>query len=284
MRHAFSTSPWGLSRGLLAFIFPLALIPQAQAQALSNLPLAAHRAIYDLSLLKSTGDSAPASARGRIVFEFTGSACEGYAASFRQLTEVQSQEGDTSRSDMRSATFEDGDSQSFNFKVETVNNGRGADAVDGRAMKSKDGALSLDLRSPKRAKLDLDHRVVFPTEQILRIIEAAKQEKRTLDMKVFDGSDDGRKIFSTLTLIGKEAANPPEEKAAQIKALETVRRWPVKVSYFDLAKKENNPDYIMSFDLFENGISGALKLDYGNFILKAEMTGLELLPQSDCQK
>ena len=58
----------------------------------------------------------------------------------------------------------------------------------------------------------------------------------------------------------------------------------MKVSYFDLAKKENNPDYIMSFDLYENGISGALKLDYGSFVLKAEMTGLELLPQSACQK
>ena len=284
MRHFFTVTVKGLNGGVLALISSVCVSSLAQAQSLASVPLAAHRAIYDLSLLKSTGDSAPASARGRIVFEFTGSACEGYAASFRQLTEVQTQAGETSSSDMRSATFEDGESQNFNFKVETINNGRGAEVVDGRAMKSKDGALSLDLRSPKRGKLDLDHQVAFPTEQILRMIEAAKEQKRTLDMKVYDGSDDGRKIFSTLALIGKEATSVPEEKAAQVKALEGIKRWPVKVSYFDLAKKENNPDYIMSFDLYENGISGALKLDYGSFVLKAEMTGLELLPQSACQK
>ena len=96
MRQFFTVTIKGLNLGALALIAPLWGSSLAQAQSLVSLPLAAHRAIYDLSLLKSTGDSAPASARGRIVFEFTGSACEGYAASFRQLTEVQSQEGDTS--------------------------------------------------------------------------------------------------------------------------------------------------------------------------------------------
>ncbi|NDA48310.1 MAG: hypothetical protein EBY21_13775, partial [Alphaproteobacteria bacterium] len=31
-----------------------------------------------------------------------------------------------------------------------------------------------------------------------------KEQKRTLDMKVYDGSDDGRKIFSTLDLVDVE--------------------------------------------------------------------------------
>jgi hypothetical protein len=256
----------------------------AGAHADPRIPLAAHRAVYDLSLLSAKGDSAPASARGRIVFEFNGSACEGYSVEFRQYTEMQSSEGRRVSSDSRSATFEDADAKNFTFKIETVNNGRPAKVIDGRAMKSEDGALSIALRGPAQTKVDLDQDVAFPTEQINRILDAARGGKRTLQMKVFDGSETGQKIFSTLTVIGKPRTTRPSEKAAQIEALAGMRRWPVVVSYFDLSKGQSTPDYVLSFDLYENGISGALRLDYGGFVLKGEMTGLELHKQKACDK
>jgi hypothetical protein len=197
---------------------------------------------------------------------------------------MESLEGKTVNSDSRSATFEDADAKNFTFKIETVNNGRPSDVVDGRATKSGDGALSLNLRSPKPTKLDLDQDVAFPTEQIHRILDAAREEKRTVQMKVFDGSETGQKIFSTLTIIGKALTTKPSEAAAQIDALAGMRRWPVVVSYFDIAKGETAPDYVLSFDLYENGISGALRLDYGGFVLKGEMTGLQLQQQPTCDK
>jgi hypothetical protein len=40
----------------------------------------------------------------------------------------------------------------------------------------------------------------------------------------------------------------------------------------------------LSFDLYENGISRALRLDYGDFVLAGEMSSLELLSQPECAK
>ena len=66
--------------------------------------LAAHRAAYELSLADAgssgpPGAQTPVAATGLIAYEFRGSACEGYASNFRQLTRVERQEGEPIASD-----------------------------------------------------------------------------------------------------------------------------------------------------------------------------------------
>jgi expansin (peptidoglycan-binding protein) len=61
-------------------------------------------------------------------------------------------------------------------------------------------------------------------------------------------------------------------------------RWPVTLSYFTQGKGEQTPVYVLSFDLYENGVSRALRLDYGDFALKGDMQSLELLPDKGCQR
>ncbi len=39
---------------------------------------------------------------------------------------------------------------------------------------------------------------------------------------------------------------------------------------------ERTPIYTLSFDLYENGVSGRIKLDYGDFALAGVMTTLDL--------
>lgn len=253
----------------------------ASANSFANsVPLAAHRAIYDLTLLKAVGTKSPTDARGRIAFDFTGSACDGYVQNFRQLTELQPAEGPTRTSDLRSMTFEDGEGRSFTFKMQTKLDNQQTDEVDGHAQRPAQGPILVDLVKPRQAKLDFSHEVLFPTEHIRYILAAAKAGKRILEVKVYDGSDSGEKIFSTTTIIGQPIDTPAIEKAAHIPALENMRRWPVTISYFDEGQKDEAPNYTLSFDLYENGISRALRLDYGDFVLAGEMTSLELLPQS----
>jgi hypothetical protein len=261
-----------------------AATPETAAVSPAAPALASHRAVYDLALAKSTGAQSPATAHGRIAFDFAGSPCEGYVQNFRQFTELQPPDGPMRVSDMRSATYEDGDGHTFRFKVESrVDNG-GVEDIDGRAAKSDDGALSVSLSRPHLAKLDLDQNVLFPTEHLRRILDAARAGQHTLGINVFDGSESGEKVFQTLTVIGNELATEPTEAAAQAPQLKGLRRWPVSVSYFDEKKKDSVPNYVLSFDLYENGISRALKLDYGDFVLSGEMTKLEFLPSKECPK
>lgn len=255
------------------------------ALAAQPMPLAAHRALYKLSLDKANGSSAPATADGLIGYEFSGSACEGYVSDFRQMTELQPQEGAARVSDMRSTTFEDGDAKGFNFKVESVVDGDQADEVVGRAEKSAGGALAVSLSRPRKISLSFDRNVMFPTEQIIHILDAARSGQSTLAVKVFDGSDTGDKVHDTLAVIGHASQEMASEEPARIDALKGMRHWPVTVSYFDDDQLDGQPNYILSFDLYENGISRALKLDYGDFTLKGELTKLELLPPSaECDK
>ncbi len=191
---------------------------------------------------------------------------------FRQLTELQPAEGPTRVSDMRSATFEDGDGKNFAFDMQTNVDNAQNDIIDGKATKAAEGALSIALSKPKPGKLNLDTDVVFPTEHLRRILDAAEDGRNILQLTVYDGSETGDKLYETTTIIGHSISAPVVEQAAHIPALENMKRWPVSISYFEVGKKDEGPNYILSFDLYENGISRALKLDYGDFILGGEMT------------
>jgi hypothetical protein len=265
--------------------FSLAAFPLASSAARAEpaLVLAPHRAVYELKLLTASGTKAPAQARGRIAFDFTGSACEGYVQNFRQITELQPEEGSARVSDMRSATFEAGDGHDYRFQITTRVDG-GVDNIDGDARKTQNQQFSVEMTKPKRERLDLAGPVLFPTEHIRHILASARAQETILEARVYDGSGDGSKIFETTTVIGKPLATAANEKPAQIDALKSVRRWPVTISYFEANKKDEGPAYVLSFDLYENGISRALRLDYGDFVLGGEMTDLKLLPAQKCDK
>src|SRR3954451_21396744 len=77
------------------------------AQAAAGAPFLPHQALYELSLVKSRGSTSIEAARGRILYNFSGSACEGYTSDFRQVSELDSGEGKTTLSDLRSTSWED---------------------------------------------------------------------------------------------------------------------------------------------------------------------------------
>lgn len=258
--------------------------PASLQGVVDAIPLASHRAVYDLTLLKAVGTKSPTGARGRIAFDFSGSACDGYVQNFRQLTELQPAEGPTRISDMHSATFEDGGGKNFSFKMETNVDDAQSDQVDGRAERMKRGVVGVDLVKPKPEQIALGRDVLFPTEHIKYILAAAKAGENALEVKVYDGSDSGDKIYDTTTFIGHAIGTPAPDAAAQIPLLQHMRRWPVSISYFDDGRKDEAPNYTLAFDLYENGISRALRLDYGDFVLAGQMVSLKLLPTPPCTK
>ena len=261
-----------------------AIVPGATAPAVApQVPLADHRATYKITLLKSVGAKSPTFANGRVSYEFMGSSCEGYSQVFRQVTELQPAEGATRVSDMRSATFEDGDEKGFSFDVKTAIDEGAPDVVDGRASKKKD-VLAIQLSRPSAQTVDVDDQVLFPTAHLKRIIAAAKAGQHILSVKVFDGSDDGKKVYDTTTVIGRPSAAPADDMgAAHVIAMDDMARWPVSISYFDEGRKDGEPAYTLGFELYENGVSRALRFDYGDFVLAGEMTSLDLIPTKACK-
>jgi hypothetical protein len=259
--------------------------PARVASKTSAISLASHRAVYELKLAKSIGSKSPTSAQGRIAFDFTNSSCDGYVQNFRQLTELQPAEGPTRVSDMSSATFEDTEGKTYDFKMQTKVDDGAAEAVDGKAsMSTGGGPLSVQLAKPKKTNFVLGSDVVFPTAHLKRILAAATAGESLLEVKVYDGSETGEKVYDTTAVIGRPITAPPAEPAARIPELANMRRWPVSIGYFESGKPDSGPSYTLSFDLYENGISRALKLDYGDFVLSGEMSSLEILAEPGCKK
>jgi hypothetical protein len=251
--------------------------------------LASHRAVYDLKLSATRGKRAMNSVRGRILYDFSGNACEGYALQFRQVSELDSGEGKVAVSDLRATSWEDGAAKRLRFHSRNYFDDALRDSVDGQAERAQD-SVAVELTEPSQKKLDFKADVAFPTEHVRRVIAAAREGKTLLQVAVYDGSDSGEKIYDTLTIIGKAIA-PDAQKPADAIAKETafagMTRWPVTISYFDRAAGEKGgeqtPVYAITFELYENGVSRALLLDYGDFVLTGEMTSIELKDAKPCQ-
>ena len=165
------------------------------------MPFLPHEALYDLNLVKSRGSNPVNSARGRILYNFSGSACEGYTSEFRQVSELDVGEGKVMLSDLRSSSWEDGAGKSYRFKIDARTNDADSNPVDGIAERTGDH-ITVKLKQPVTKTFTIDGATVFPTEQIQRIIAAAKEGKSLLELTVYDGSDNGEKVYNTLSVIG----------------------------------------------------------------------------------
>jgi hypothetical protein len=259
------------------------------AEAAAGSPFLAHQALYELSLVKSRGSATINGVRGRILYNFSGSACEGYSSDFRQVSELDSGEGRNTLSDLRSTSWEDGAGKSYRFKIDTRMNDAEPGVVDGIAERTGDH-VTVKLKLPVAKTFTLDGSTVFPTEQIRRIIEAAREGKSLLELTVYDGSENGEKIYNTLTVIGKpipgdRAAGEPDPSTTSDQ-MKTLTRWPVTVSYFDRDAKakegEETPIYAMSFELYENGVSRSLVLDYNEFVIAGAMGKFDVHDAKPC--
>ena len=161
--------------------------------------LASHRAIYDLKLAEARGRRQLSAVQGRIVYDFSGSSCEGYALQFRQVTELDNGEGKMVVSDLRSATWEEGAAKNYRFNFQNYLSQKLVDSVDGKAERGT-GAIAVNLAKPESKQFDVEQGVVFPTEHIRRIVVAARQGKTVLEVPVYDGSETGEKLYNTLTV------------------------------------------------------------------------------------
>jgi len=274
-------------RSLAAVLMLLAPGAAALAQG-SPVALVPHRAVYDLSLGQTRGNSQIVGVRGRILYDFGGSACEGYTLDFRQVSELDSGEGKVSTSDLRSTTWEDAAAKHFKFTSQNFVDETLVNSVGGHAEHGADGT-AVHLSQPEPKTLDLDPRVVFPTEHMVRVIEAARAGTTILSFPVYDGSETGDKVFNTLTVIGRKLA--PDERqhddaAAHDAKLANVPRWPVTISYFEKSANsesvDQTPTYAIGFELYENGISRALTLDYNDFVVSGKLTSLEIKRPKPC--
>lgn len=264
------------------------VVPAFALAAKSAVKLVPHRAVYEMTLDESSGTDGIVAVRGRMVFDFAGSACDGYTLNMRLVTEMTNRTGHATTNDLRSSTWEDGGGEVFRFNTTHYQDKRLAEVASGKAAKeTADQRVTVEVTKPETAKLHYSGAILFPTQHSVEILSAALKGKRIVQAKIFDGSEQGKKLYSATAFIGK--LQPPGSKKhvlARIKndeQLSNLESWPVTISYFDGTKSgEETPAYELSFRLYANGVSRKIVINYGDFAISGSMKSLEFFTPPKC--
>ena len=254
----------------------------AEARVGAN-TLAAHRAVYDLSLKESSERSGISGMVGRMVYEFGGSACEGYTVSFRFVTEIAT--GDDSRvTDQQTTTFEDIRNHTFRFVTRSFVDQKLDHEVRGSA-EAADGGLTINLEKPDKLALDISA-AHFPTEHMIEMIGKARDGERFYESRIYDGSDQGNRAMITTAILGeKQPAEGNDMEARRAGELADEAFWPVSMSYFEESTEGDElPVYSIAFKLYENGVTRDLTMDYGDFVLEGQLAQLDMYEPQPCRE
>lgn len=257
--------------------------PMAVAQA--GPLLVPHRAVYDLSLDDSADSSSVTGIAGRMVYEFDGSACDGYTVTYRFVTRVDTDEA-SQLSDLQTTTYEDPAGKTFSFASKSYVDQKLDKEIRGTATLQAD-AISVRLQKPEPKSVSIA-KTLFPTQHLLELIDKAKAKETFYETTIFDGSEDADKVMTTTVVIGRsEPAGPRDPELEAMNELGDEPSWPVEIAYFDLSEGtgEEIPSYRIAFKLHENGVTRDLLMDYGDFAMKGQLVDLELLkPAASCSQ
>lgn len=282
LRTAAATIP-GLVLAMAASMATAA--PSSPAQ------LAPHRAVYDITLARTSTSAGISQLTGRMVYELKGNACEGYEQTMRFVTRTLNSDGRPSITDLRSRFVEDARAANFRFDSSQYRNEQLSEAAAGEARRRSGGqrGLQVDIRKPDRRKVSFERPAMFPVQHSRAMLELAQQGKRIFSADLYDGSEKGAKLFSTTAYIGEPfivGHNKSLPQARNTDVLDGLRAWPVSLSYFDAAagKADAVPSYELAFLFFENGVSRKLMIDYGEFAIRGQLTELTMLSSGKCDR
>ena len=278
----------GLAAGAFGLLGVLSFESVLAQPGSAPVVLAPHRAIYEITLDQARGGSGVSDMSGRMVYELTGSTCEGYTQNMRFVTRMTNQEGAVSLTDMRSSSWEDAIAKSFKFnstqyrdaKLSETTQGdatRGSPAVEGR----------IELTKPDKKDMPLKSNVFFPIQHSMALIEAARKGETLFHADLYDGSEKGVKTYATTSYIGRSQPAGYNKKLQVLPngdKLDALKSWPVSISYFEEGadKKDSVPSYELAFLYFENGVSRRLFIDYGDFAIRGTMKEITFIEPGKC--
>lgn len=268
-----------------AILGPMAVaMISASAGTADAQTLLPHRAIYDLTLIEASDRSGIAGVSGRMVYEFNGSACDGYTVSFRSVTEFLTREA-ARLVDQQVATFENPQSDLFTFVTKSYIDRTLDKEVKGTARDKADDGIEVELEKPDEGTVDLGQ-AKFPAAHMIDLLQRAKRGERFFETTIFDGTDDGDEVLTTTIVVGdRKPAKSEDGELAVMGDLSGEEFWPVSIAYFDDPNPEGEglPIYRIDFKLYESGIARDFTTDYGDFSIRGKLVELDLLQAQNCE-
>ncbi|WP_309086270.1 cell envelope integrity EipB family protein [Chelativorans sp.] len=264
--------------------FLLAIFPGMGAGAAFGQGLMPHRAVYDLALLQTSDESEISGLTGRWVFEFAGSACEGYTLKSRIVMRFEMGEG-PSVVDQQVTSFEEADGKTFRFITKSFVDQQAESEVRGTARLEGDRTV-VDYEQPEQAERTFAP-TLFPTAQLSELLDKAAAGERFYQSSIFDGTEFTDEAVQVSVVVGEPkpvSDGDPEKKALGALAKDEFR--PVTAAYFDGEQKdgEETSDYNVSFKLHEGGLQRDMVIRYAEYSMTAKLVDLSVFePDQSCR-
>jgi hypothetical protein len=261
-----------LSRGISVRLILAACLFGTSVAPAAAVELAAHRALYELTLASARGDVTGAT--GTMSYE-VGDACDGWTAHQQLAMTVTNRDGQDI--DMLSdyTTYESKDGTSLSFRSRQSTDSAVTSEVNGEATLSATGG---DIRytQPKAETRPLPKGTLFPMAHTEAIITAAMAGKKFIELPLFDGT--GAEGAQDSSVAITSWGGPQASKWADLAPLANGR---VHVAFFERGNGAAQPEYEVSMRYWENGVADELVMDFGDFVMRGRLKALTL-PRKGC--
>lgn len=282
------------------------------ASAPSGVQIAAHRALYAMTLAHAKTDSGVTGAQGEMGYQW-GETCDGWTVEQRYKLTINYAESQDVNIDSNFVTWESKDGLRYRFNQKETRNGtvdaeiRGSAQLEGPG---KGGTITFEKPQPQTMKLPPG--ALFPSAHTILLIQKAKAGDDFVARQVFDGATvEGAVLVSAV--IGKKVEPSADQKAnADAKAAADVKHsadpkaapaaksaaavpdpslndpvlqrpgWHVRLAFFPSDPNSETPDYELGMLLLDNGISRDMTIDYGDYTISAKLAKIEPLGKPHC--
>lgn len=261
------------------FLGAAALAFSIVSSAAAAAEIAPHRALYQMTLGSTKGDSGVASATGTMAYQW-GESCDGWTVEQRyRLKMGYSEQADVDISS-NFVTWEAKDGLHYRFNQKETRNGEGGEPIHGEARLDEPGkGGAADFTTPQPKTIALPGGTIFPSAHTILLIDKAKAGENFVSRQVFDGSTEESAVLVS-AVIGPKVEPDPE--AAKKSPLLNRPGWRVRLAFFPADQNAEKPEYELGMLLLDNGVSRDMTIDYGDYTIKATLDDIEALPKPGC--
>ncbi len=262
----------------LAILAAGAFLAAAPAFAFQPTP---HHAFYTMTLESARPSSGVVGAEGKLEYKWAD-VCDGWTVEQRYKLVMQYDQDAPVTIESDFVTWESKDGKTYRFNEKETRNGQVDADLRGDATLAGPGLNGVaHFRLPTKKTFILPVGSYFPTAHTLTLIHQAEAGTRFFAAHVFDGSTfDGDSTVSAVI----SAQTPPDKMPVSDVSSPLIARpmWQTWLGFYSDATKDADADYNLGMRLYDNGVSGDMTLDYGDYVVTAKLRSIEPLPKPAC--
>ncbi len=241
------------------------------------MPLAAHHAVYKLTL-HTTSNQNVLAASGTMTYDVTDT-CNAWTTAQHLAIQLTNKDGQEINTVSDYATLESKDGSRLDFHTRQLTDGAVSSQIDGTATldtgATHQGRGYADYTAPEKKRLPLPAGTLLPMAHTSALINAAAAGKRFFAAPLFDGTgtDGAQDTFVTV-----ENWKPASEQKWPTLSNQAAGR--VHIAFFQRAAVEKDaadetPDYEIGIHYFASGVSDAMTMNFGDFSMDGTLDQFE---------